>query len=369
MDAVRVFLRLLRWLGPWADPKVAPEGPTRREVILAPEAPSDRPLRLWIYAPAATAPRGSYLVAHGLSVGGPSDPRLDRFLRILAHAGFLVCAPFLPDYTQLLLRPEVTRDLERALFQLLDLPERPRHLRPGVFSISFGSYPALRVATSPETSGLVGALVVFGGYADPDATIRFSIGVPVPGAPAADLTGLPAVAMNLLDGFESKPDELDSVTAGWREFARVTWGHGRFRDPELSRPVAEGIAAGMPPEQAHFFLLGCGFAEGARREILRALDKWGGQEAVDPRPYLSSLQCPVYVFHSRRDDVIPCEESAKLMEAMPAHVVARRYVTGLYDHTVRQSPVELIRRFPAAAAEASTMLRMLAALVRAGRSS
>lgn len=368
MGAAAAFLRLLRWLGPWADPTKAPTQPLRREVTLEPETPGDRPLRLWIYAPPRTPPIGSYLVAHGLSLGGPSDPRLDRFLRILAQAGFLVCAPFLPDYTRLLLRPEVTRDLERALLHLVDLPERPRQLRPGVFSISFGSYPALRVASAPETCERIGALVVFGGYADPDSTIRYNIGLPVAGAPPTDLTGLPGVALNLLDGFDGKPEEMGPVLGGWYEFARQTWGHPEFRDSERSRSLAEALAARMKPEQARFFLLGCGFAEGAQREFLRALERWGRHADVDPRPHLSGLRCPVYLFHSRLDDVIPSEESAKLLAALPAHVPARRYVTGLYEHTRRQSPLEMARRLPALAEELSTLLRMLGVLARAGSS-
>jgi pimeloyl-ACP methyl ester carboxylesterase len=248
------------------------------------------------------------------------------------------------------------------------LPERPRRFRPGIFSVSFGSYPALRVASAPQTSGLVGGLVVFGGYADPDSTIRFNIGSAVPGAPPVDPTSLVGVALNILDGFEDKPEETGPVLAGWYEFARVTWGHPEFRDAERSRVVANTIAARMEPEQADFFLLGCGFADGAQRACLGALERWGQQPTVDPRPHLPGLRCPVYLFHSRLDDVIPCEESAKLLAALPARVRARRYVTGLYEHTRRPPLTDLLRRVPAMTGEGATMLRMLGALVRAGSS-
>ena len=358
----------MRWLGPWADPTKIPRDPLRREVVLEPETPEDRPLRLLIYSPPHVPPIGSYLVAHGFSPAGPSDPRLDRFLRILAHAGFLVLAPFLPHYTQLLLKPEIARDFERALLHLVDLAERPRDHRPGIFSVSFGSYPALRVASAPRTNNLIGALVVFGGYADPDSTISFNLGVLPPRTPPADRTSLPAVALNLLDGFENKPEELGPVLAGWYEFASVTWGNPEYRDSNRSLSLARAIAAWMEPDQAHFFMLGCGFVDGAEQEWLRALERWGRQAAVDPRPHLHGLQCPVYLFHSRLDDVIPCEESAKLMDALPAHIPVRRYVTGLYGHTQRPALMELLRRAPAMAAETSSMLRMLVALVKAGRS-
>jgi pimeloyl-ACP methyl ester carboxylesterase len=149
---------------------------------------------------------------------------------------------------------------------------------------------------------------------------------------------------------------------------RETWGHPELRDPERWRPLAEAIAARMKPDQARFFRLGCGLADGAQAELLRALNRWGHQELVDPRPHLSGLRCPVYLFHSRQDDVIPCMESAKLLAAMPAHVRAHRYVTGLYEHTRRPPLIDLLRRLPGMGAEALTMLRMLRALVRAGTS-
>ena len=49
-------------------------------------------------------------------------------------------------------------------------------------------------------------------------------------------------------------------------------------------------------------------------------------------------------------------------------IPVRRYVTGLYGHTQRPALMELLRRAPAMAAETSSMLRMLVALVKAGRS-
>jgi len=366
VDAIRAYMTLLRWLGPWADPSRPPDGVPRREVILEPEAPQDPPLKLWMYAPARASPIGSYLVAHGLNLDGPSDPRVDRFLRILARAGFLVCAPFLADYTRLLLRPKVVRDLERALLYLAQHPDRPHPFRPGVFSISMGSYPALRVASSPKTSRLIGALIVFGGYADPVSTLRFNLGTP--GAPPVDATSLPAIAMNLLDGFEPKPDDLEPVLSGWYEFVRKTWSSPAYRSREGCEPVAQAIAARMKPDEARFFLLGCGLVDGAQHAFLAALERSGDQAGVDPRPYLAGLECPVFLFHSRSDQVVPCEESAKLWDALPPRVRARRYVTDLYEHGQRSLLTKWMQSAPATVGEASVLLRMLNALVRGGRS-
>ena len=67
-------------------------------------------------------------------------------------AGFLVFAPFLPTYLALRVEDSVIEEVERAFEAVLNLPGRPPGA-PGVFSISFGSMPALRLAASSKRVG------------------------------------------------------------------------------------------------------------------------------------------------------------------------------------------------------------------------
>src|SRR5690606_4803104 len=110
------------------------------------------------------------LLVPGLHYLGPADPRLDRFLAVLADAGILVLAPFLPELRELRVGPSLVPDTVASYEALLSLPDRPAG-RPGVFSISFANYPAIHLATQRD----VGALVLFGGYAEFDDVIRFSL--------------------------------------------------------------------------------------------------------------------------------------------------------------------------------------------------
>src|SRR3954470_10946744 len=100
---------LLRWLGPWANSEKTPDAIYREEVVL-PGSPS----KAYSYHNQLHAPLGAYLVVSGLHMLGPDEPRLDRFCRILAQAGFLVLSPFLPDHMNLLISPKATRDLGHA---------------------------------------------------------------------------------------------------------------------------------------------------------------------------------------------------------------------------------------------------------------
>ena len=138
---------LARWLGPWADPAKAPE------VAIIEDRIDD--MRVRIYG----APRrATYLIAPGLHYAGADDPRMDRFCRILARAGHLVIAPFIPDYLALMPNARAIADFRRAFDAL---PRWSAH-RPVVFSISFGSLLAFALAA--EVGDAIERLVIFGGY-------------------------------------------------------------------------------------------------------------------------------------------------------------------------------------------------------------
>ena len=99
--------RLARWLGPWTPAYRRPHDVRTRTLEISCTAPDHRPMRAWIYAPTSRAPAGSLLLVPGLHFAGPADPRLDRFARILASAGLVVLAPFLPDFISQVLDPRV----------------------------------------------------------------------------------------------------------------------------------------------------------------------------------------------------------------------------------------------------------------------
>ena len=146
--SARRGMHLLRWLGPCTDGALVPPAIARRELTVRDGA---RAFPATVWRPEDEPPTGSLLLVPGLHFLGPRDPRFDRFARVLARSGLLVLAPHLPDFTQLVVGRDLVGDTERAWEALLALPDRPRG-KPGVFSISFGSMPALRLA-SIRTSG------------------------------------------------------------------------------------------------------------------------------------------------------------------------------------------------------------------------
>lgn len=376
---LRALLSLVRWLGPWTGETRVPPGITCRTWVLragrpsGPAAsgapgwpPSQEPARLEarVYEPPGE-PVGTYLLVHGLHFLGPTDPRLDRFCRVLAASGFRVVAPLLPAYLDLVLAPSVVEDLytvARATQRELGVE------RMSIFSISFGSWPALEVAA--RLGAAATAVVTFGGYADLHATIRFALDgiVHTPQGPIAtqsDPLNPPVVFLNMLPFLaqELGNEAAAALATAWRQMCYRTWGKPQLKTLAALTPIAHQVAEALPAAQRALFLTGCGIGEDGPALLERALTQ--GRERLafaDPAAALGRLASPVVVCHGRDDDVIPWTEAVKLHGAVAPRVQARLYLTGLYGHTGAGKPSP-----QAALQEGITLLKMAHSLARGGR--
>ncbi len=262
----------------------------------------------------------------GLHYLGPADPRLDRFLAILADAGLLVLCPFLPELRALRVGPTLVPDTAASYEALRALPDLPRGVRPGVFSLSFGSYPAIHLAASRD----VGALVLFGGFASFEDVIRFSIEGD-PGRPL-DPLNRPVVFLNLFEHLEGLPADPERLRRAWITFVRRTWGRPAMKERAAYAPLAEELAARLPRDARELFRIGAGVAPGGRSRVAAALERGRASLAhLDPAPVAGAIRAPITIVHGRDDDVIPHTHAAMLAAVMPPH--ARVLETGLYAHT------------------------------------
>ena len=349
--------RLARWLGPWARGDVAPAGIERRPIRVRREG---REFEAWVYVDSARRPQGSVLVVPGLHFSGPADPRFDRLSRVLASAGFVVLAPFLRDYRDLRVSPDVVDDVEAALDALLALPERPKP-KPGVFSISFGSMPALRVtARRPDD---VGRLVVFGGFHSFRNTLAFALSGD--GERKNDPLNSPVVILNLLpfvEGVES--DDRATLEDAFRAYCRASWGREESKIPALHVAIAERVAEGLPERLREVFLVAARARPGVEALASAALERAGDQFSwVDPAPHLGAITCPVTLVHGREDDVIPVEESHALERSFAGKNV-ELVLTGLYGHSAGAGFSSQLSRLGENARELASMTKILSAMAR-----
>ena len=357
LSTAKAVLALASWLGPWAEGRV-PRGVRRQTAAVEGTA---GPTKAYVYTP--ESPRAAYLVLPGLHFLGPDDPRLDRFCRVLARAGFLVVAPFIRAFGRLVLDRSAFADaraalgLARARAAQLGLDE------PAVFSISFGSALALDLATL-DTGGPAAA-VVFGGFCEFLPTVRFAVtGRSEHAGQVHELTrdplNSPAVFLNALHALELEGDR-DALAAAWREMVYRTWGKMELKVPGARDPFAHAIAAGLAPELREPFLRGCMLEPGALAWLEDALARGADDLAFfDPGDRLARVASPVWLVHGRDDDVIPYFETLKLAEALPRRALAGLHVTGMFGHTGAQRPSAR-----AVYDEARTMTAMLLAMARA----
>lgn len=366
-DRLVSYATLARWLGPWADEASAPRRVDRDTHQIG---DGDRSCDIWTYRARRTPVRGAVLIAPGLHYAGPADPRMDRFCRILAASGLLVAAPFIRDYTRLRVVPRALDDFDLAFEHVRRLPRLPAGRKPIIFSISFGSLLALRLASAPQRAHQVGGLLIFGGYADWAETIRFSLTGEIDGMlhAAHDPLNQPVVFMNLLDTMTGVPDDPSPLVDAWTRYVHATWGRDEYKRGSRHRDVARSLAADVPADMRSLFLQGCGAEPGGLELCMDALSRAGDVSAfLDPRPYLHNLRCPVHLVHGVDDDVIPFVQLERLARALPAHVACKTYLTGMYGHTSATSAAELLRDVPLMATELWTMARMLRALVETPR--
>ncbi|MCC6521607.1 MAG: hypothetical protein IT373_03000 [Polyangiaceae bacterium] len=362
----RAAATLVRWLGPWAGVAVPPDV-RRTSLVLGRTAPGAPPVRASLYEPASGRSLGAYLVSPGLHYAGPDDPRHDRFCRVLATAGFSVLSPFLHDFLGLRVAPAAIDELALGFRALRDLAAQRRLPRPGVFSISFGSLPALALGAHPEHGPEVGALVLFGGYAEFRAAIRFALSGRAYASDGArvsvpyDPSNAPAVFVNLATLLDV-PGDRALLARAWVELCQRTWGRRETWPRARRLALAEPLAARLPAALRELFWIGTGLETGGEALLEAALARRPDAFAFAEAPrYAARVSAPVAVVHGRDDDVIPWPEAEKLHAALPHDVDKEVLLTGIYAHNRASVPGA-----GALAREVAALARVVYALVDGG---
>jgi len=295
-------------------------------------------MRCYRYEPTDVEVSGCYLVVPGLHYAGPDDPRFDRFCRVLATAGLVVVTPFLRPFLGLVISPRAVDDLEVAWRYTTALCRAGSLPRPAMFTISFGSCPALELAQREPFRNELGGLVLFGGFFDFHALARFAISRRAFDGQrelrlSHDPLNAPAVFINVLP-FIDAPAPTEPLQEAWLEMARRTWGRVEMRPRRRREPIAEALAANLPAKQRELFFIGCGLAPGGPELVEAGLANAGDYFAfANAGPRLPGLVAPVLLAHGYDDDVIPFSESKKMQAALPPGHPSRLALTGMYGHT------------------------------------
>jgi pimeloyl-ACP methyl ester carboxylesterase len=258
-----------------------------------------------------------------------------------------------------IIRPSVVGDIEVAFEKFLEYEEQP-----GIFSISFGSFPALRLASNPKWASQIGGVITFGGYGDWLETIRLAMGRAGVGKEDWDPLNTPVIFMNFLPYMPGAPKDSGSLFSAWRQYIEQTWGDPTMKDPQKHSPIAREIAQTVPEADRKIFLQGCGVEAGGGELFEAAQSESSGWfDFLTPLSALSGIRCPVTVIHSAGDDVIPVEQADRIWDALPPRSRRQKIVTGLVSHTGHNIPT----LGPAVVHEFLSMIRIMRATISIAR--
>ncbi len=367
--------RLLLRLRPGADARHLSADIACRSVRIG-GRPDSVPVRT--YTPLRRRALGGFILVHGMTPWGPEDPRMDRFAKALAGAGFFVAVPTLRAFVRIRLRPSLLDDLRSAVEHYCELEGRPDALRPALFSISLGALPALRLAACPDASRHLCGLICFGGCADLRAALRYAAGLErTASAPPADPLVLPAIALNLAG--DSTQPIASAVRSAWERYVGETWNRDEMKSRSRSRELALELAQSLPPQDRATFLTGCGLSADTPQFFESGLRAPSGSTTAESRaesrppqdttpqgtrtllqerthaqrpetphgrsvlqdweigPELARIQLPVRLIHGLDDPIIPHSELEALRTALPPEGDVRCFSTGLFRHSGARS--------------------------------
>jgi len=297
-----------------------------------------------LFLPPGRGPWPGWLVLHGLTVPGRRHASMLRFVRSLAASGAVVLVPDVPSWRMLRLDVTAARATLRAGVAELEGMEEVRPGGVGAVGFSFGATQVLMAAADPEMHGRLNGVVAFGGYCDlprllrclftgehewegvrrtldPDPYGRWiALGNFLTSVPGCE--GMHAVAHAAL--------EL-AMEAGRR--GEWAWGpHFDALKVELTRNftpeerrIWEIVAppSGVAPELEAARELADRFAAGALAH----------DRGLDPRPHLAEVRARVVLSHGRQDRLIPYTETLRLMSMLPPQARASVFITGLFAHS------------------------------------
>lgn len=259
-----------------------------------------------LYVPRKKGPLVPLLLAHDAGASGRSDARTVLLASNLARAGFLVMVPDLGALRSFRLRTSDAEDLVQC-FRFLQRHDRARS-GGSLLGIGFGAGPLLLAAEDDRVNGQVGAIGLFGGYADLRAVLQFGLtgsfdyggrsGQIRPDRAARwtlayrnlDLIAGPA-DRDVMHGIVEKQFRLESREAalaarGLSPDGRAVYQFLRNSDPERFSPLYENLPTGL-------------------REYVRLLS---------PGRTVRSLKAELILVHATDDYSVPYTESLRLAD-------------------------------------------------------
>ena len=338
------LLRLARHLGPWGDERdVMPICTEDIEV-------ASTKLRLFVHP--KRKHRHAIFLIPGLHFLGPDHQGITRLAHVYANAGYIVGVPFLRDFIALQIKESVLKETKDTFEVFLS---RCMDIKPMLMCISFGTLPALEIASHKKFRDRVGGVFTFGGYLDWRTTMEFCLFE----EPLSQTTY--PVIFKLLSPFWEGEVDIVSVDRAWNRYIHATWNIEEMENNESARRgVAEELASHFSSEERQLFLQGCGLVSNWEERARFAMKNSHHLDWLDNHERVREMRSPLMAVHGAGDEISPPSQSIDLVKAYSHSDWAQAFVTGLYGHS-RQNVLQGIK---AQFSEANTMLGIVRGILR-----
>lgn len=301
---------------------------------------SSRKTRVLCYYP-SQKPIGGYLIAPGLHPLGADHPRIDDFCMMLASLGYIVYSPYLSDYIGLYIVRDTFSDYCAVFDQFVKDSSFPRdNLGINIFSISFGSLMALRLASDKVRAQQINSVIIFGGFGNWRSTCDDIIKKALFGKASegyGDIRSVPAIYNHLIEHIEDITDKTRCETLRnlWQEYMRISWVDDEtYLQKENCLELANKLTKSLSDEEDKLlFMKGCGLSEGSFELYSRIIKQKESFEYLNPLIHAYEISCSVYLFHGKHDKLIPANQQKIIKEALPQKVIKRVILTKLYGHS------------------------------------
>ncbi|MBI4538724.1 MAG: hypothetical protein HY704_04335 [Gemmatimonadetes bacterium] len=258
-----------------------------------------------LFRPAGQGKHAATLFFLGVNPGGCEDPRVTAFASALARSGLVVMLPCSESMIQKRIDAGELDNLVRA-FQYLSTLEFVDPDRMGVGGFCVGSSLVAVAAADERIRDRVRFVNLFGGYYDAADLVkavvtrtRFYDGQSRSWTP--DPLSIEVVTHHLVEGVANENE---------RTLLRQLFSEGRM--------LASSDLSGLHPEARAVYELLSGPDLDAADELVKGLSR-NTQEhlrRISPSAHVHELKARILAMHDREDELIPSEESRRLVEAL-----------------------------------------------------
>lgn len=293
----------------------------------------DIPARVYTPVDAPDAP--VIVMVHGVHHKGIEEPRLQRFARAVARAGYVVMTPEVSELSDYHVAPGSIETVGAAVEHARARSPRNKKASVGLMGMSFGGGIALLTAADPRFADHVGFVVAIGAHDDLGRVSRFFVTdttVDPSGKEApfhAHEYGATVAVYSHVEAFFPEGDVPGAKLAlrKWLE-----------EDRDAARAAAATLSTSSRVKVEKLFAAD---VPSLREEILAVLAKEDVQrdmKRMSPHGNLDGLRAEVFLLHGAGDSVIPATETAFLARDVPAGRLRHALVTPAIQHVELHEP-------------------------------